>query len=171
MLPLWQWYHGGGYTHPSSESTNTNSLLSISLSDSKLVSRLGNSTISLSSSGVDTSLDDDDDVEGEGDDVEVEVEVVEDVVVLGMSKSTIEAALEAAAWTSRGELEAGRGSDPASSGKLRMAELPLMLKAATSWARAAISAVEKVPSQIRFFFLGSRISDTHLPHVRIRTPL
>jgi hypothetical protein len=31
--------------------------------------------------------------------------------------------------------------------------------------------VEKVPSQIRFFFLGSRISDTHFPHVRIRTPL
>jgi hypothetical protein len=52
-----------------------------------------------------------------------------------------------------------------------MAELPLMLKAATSWARAAISGVEKVPSQIRFFFLGSRISDTHFPHVRIRTPL
>jgi len=84
---------------------------------------------------------------------------------------SMEAALAAAAWTSRGELEAGRGSDPASPGKLRMAELPFMLKAATSWARAAISGVEKVPSQIRFFFLGSLISDTHFPHVRIRTPL
>ena len=93
------------------------------------------------------------------------------VFVLGRSKSTIEAALEAAAWTSRGELEAGRGSDPASSGKLRMAEFPLMLNAATSWARAAISGVENVPSQIRFFFLSCWISDTHLPHVLIRTPI
>lgn len=82
-----------------------------------------------------------------------------------------EAAFAAAAWTSRGEEEAGRGKEEASSGKLRMAELPLMLKAATSWARAAISGVEKVPSQIRDFLRGSRISDTHLPQVRIRTPL
>ncbi|CAH9101947.1 unnamed protein product [Cuscuta epithymum] len=42
--------------------------------------------------------------------------------------------------------------------------------AATSWARAAISGVAKVPSQMRDFFLGSRISDTHFPHARIRTP-
>ena len=60
------------------------------------------------------------------------------------------------------QLEAGQSSDPASSGKLRMAEFPLMLNAAMLWARAAISGVENVPSQIRFFFLGSRISDTHL---------
>lgn len=88
-----------------------------------------------------------------------------------MSKISIEAALAAAAWTSRGELEAGRGRDPASLGKLRMAEAPLMLNAATSCARAAISGVENVPSQIRLFFLGSRISDTHFPHARMRTPL
>jgi len=83
----------------------------------------------------------------------------------------MEAALAAAAWTSRGELEAGRGSEAASSGKLRMAEEPFMVSAATSCARAAISAVAKVPSQMRFFFRGSRISDTHFPHVRILTPL
>lgn len=46
-----------------------------------------------------------------------------------------------------------------------------MLNAATSCARAAISGVENVPSQIRLFFLGSRISETHFPHARIRTPL
>lgn len=45
-----------------------------------------------------------------------------------------------------------------------------MLSAAASCARAAISAVGKVPSQIRDFFRGSRISDTHFPQFRIRTP-
>nr|ART89312.1 transcription factor DREB1 [Zea mays] len=45
-----------------------------------------------------------------------------------------------------------------------------MASAATSWARAAISAVGNVPSHMRDFLRGSRISDTHLPHVRIRTP-
>ncbi|KAK3019909.1 hypothetical protein RJ639_004004 [Escallonia herrerae] len=86
------------------------------------------------------------------------------------SNLSIAAALAAAACTSRGETESGRGNDPASSGKLRIAEFPLMLNAATSWARAAISGVGKVPSHMRDFFRGSRISDTHLPHVRIRTP-
>lgn len=82
----------------------------------------------------------------------------------------IAAALAAAACTSRGEAEAGLGSEAARSGKLRMAPGPLMLRAATSWARAAISGVGKVPSQILDFFLGSRISDTHFPQARIRTP-
>lgn len=45
-----------------------------------------------------------------------------------------------------------------------------MLMAATSWARAAISGLENVPSQMRDFLRGSRISDTHLPQFRIRTP-
>lgn len=45
-----------------------------------------------------------------------------------------------------------------------------MLSAATSCALAAISGVENVPSQIRDFLRGSRISDTHLPQLRIRTP-
>lgn len=98
--------------------------------------------------------DEDDDVDGDG----------------KLSNLSIWAALAAAAWTSRGESEAGRGREPASSGKLRMAELPLMLRAATSWARAAISGVGKVPSQMRDFFRGSRISDTHLPQFLIRTP-
>ena len=81
------------------------------------------------------------------------------------------AAWEAAAWMSRGANEAGRGREWARSGKLRMAEEPLMVRAATSWARAAISGFEKVPSQIRDFFRGCRISDTHFPQLRIRTPL
>nr|GMC96241.1 hypothetical protein BRARA_F02761 [Ipomoea batatas] len=80
------------------------------------------------------------------------------------------AALTAAAWTSRGVDVAGRGSSPASEGKLRRAESPLMDRAATSWARAAISGVANVPSQIRDFFLGSLISDTHFPQARILTP-
>lgn len=46
-----------------------------------------------------------------------------------------------------------------------------MARAATSWARAAISAVENVPSHILDFFRGSRISDTHLPQFLNRTPL
>ncbi len=86
------------------------------------------------------------------------------------SNLSIWAALAAAAWTSRGASEAGRGRELTSSGKLRMAELPLMLKAATSWARAAISGVGKVPSQMRDFLRGSRISETHLPQFRMRTP-
>ena len=71
---------------------------------------------------------------------------------------------------SRGKSETGRGSTCARSGKFSTAELPLMLKAATSCARAAISGVENVPSQMRDFLRGSRISDTHLPQLRIRTP-
>nr|GEZ59411.1 hypothetical protein [Tanacetum cinerariifolium] len=71
---------------------------------------------------------------------------------------------------SRGEQESGRGKMLASSGKFRMAVFPLMQRAATSCARAAISGSENVPSQIRDFFLGSRISETHFPHARIRTP-
>lgn len=45
-----------------------------------------------------------------------------------------------------------------------------MLRAATSWALAAISGVRNVPSQMRDFFLGSRISDTHFPQFLMRTP-
>lgn len=91
-----------------------------------------------------------------------------DVVIV--SNLSIWAAFVAAACTSRGLREMGRGSKLASSGKLRIAELPLMLKAATSWARAAISGVGNVPSQMRDFFRGSRISETHLPQFLMRTP-
>nr|CAD1824140.1 unnamed protein product [Ananas comosus var. bracteatus] len=66
--------------------------------------------------------------------------------------------------------EGGRGRAAASSGKLRAAAGPLTQSAAASWARAAISGVGKVPSQMRVFFRGSRISDTHFPHARMRTP-
>lgn len=45
-----------------------------------------------------------------------------------------------------------------------------MLRAATSWALAAISGVGKVPSHILDFLRGSRISDTHLPQFLMRTP-
>ncbi|RYQ87418.1 hypothetical protein Ahy_B09g094933 [Arachis hypogaea] len=51
-----------------------------------------------------------------------------------------------------------------------MADWPLMHKAATSCALAAISGVAKVPSQILDFLRGSRISETHLPQLRLRTP-
>nr|GMD41442.1 hypothetical protein CR513_28042 [Ipomoea batatas] len=71
---------------------------------------------------------------------------------------------------SRGLSESGRGKIPARSGKFSIAELPFMLSAATSCARAAISGVGKVPSQMRDFFLGSLISDTHFPQLRILTP-
>uniref|UniRef100_A0A8R7QTV6 Uncharacterized protein n=1 Tax=Triticum urartu TaxID=4572 RepID=A0A8R7QTV6_TRIUA len=71
---------------------------------------------------------------------------------------------------SAGEVDAGRGSASARCGKLRCARRPLMATAATSCARAAISAVSKVPSQMRDFLRGSRISDTHLPQLRRRTP-
>uniref|UniRef100_A0A0A9D1S9 Uncharacterized protein n=1 Tax=Arundo donax TaxID=35708 RepID=A0A0A9D1S9_ARUDO len=87
----------------------------------------------------------------------------------GAGKSAA-AASAAAAWTSLGAAVAGRGSSCANSGKLRCAARPLMASAATSWARAAISAVAKVPSQMRDFLRGSRISETHLPQARMRTP-
>lgn len=45
-----------------------------------------------------------------------------------------------------------------------------MVSAAASCALAAISGLENVPSQIRDFFRGSRISDTHFPQFRMRTP-
>ena len=80
------------------------------------------------------------------------------------------AASAAAACTSRGANDTGRGSEEASSGKLRMAPFPFMLSAATSCALAAISAVGNVPSHILDFFRGSRISDTHFPQFRMRTP-
>ena len=47
----------------------------------------------------------------------------------------------------------------------------LMARAAWSYARAASSAVSKVPSQRRAPTVGSRISAAHLPQGRWRTPL
>ena len=80
------------------------------------------------------------------------------------------AALAAAACTSREAKDTGRGSKAASSGKLRMALFPFIPRAATSCALAAISGVGNVPSHMRDFLRGSRISDTHFPQFRIRTP-
>ncbi|KAI5444600.1 hypothetical protein KIW84_013023 [Lathyrus oleraceus] len=66
---------------------------------------------------------------------------------------------------------AGTGSRHAESAKLRQALRPLNANAATSWARAAISAVGKVPNQILVFLLGSLISHTHLSKFLLLTPL
>ncbi|CAA7402506.1 unnamed protein product [Spirodela intermedia] len=71
---------------------------------------------------------------------------------------------------SRGIEEEGRGRMSIKSGKLRSALRPLRQRAPTSYARAAISAVGKEPSQILDFFRGSLISDTHFPHRRFLTP-
>lgn len=144
--------------------------------------KLGNSTISHSSSSseeqvADNSIaetkddrEDDEDKVNEGDAVVPEDGEVDDDGDEKSSNLSMAAAFAAAAWTSRGLRDDGRGSDPASSGKLSIADVPLMLRAATSWARAAISGDGKVPSQMRDFFRGSRISETHLPQLRIRTP-
>lgn len=138
----------GGNNQLSTASTVTND----STDDSKLSSMFGSSTISLSS---DSSV----------------VSVSEsEVCVAAWSNFDMEAAAVAAAWMSRGEHVSGRGSRPAIFGKFRIADWPLMVSAATSWARAAISGVAKVPSQMRDFFRGSRISETHLPQLRFRTP-
>ncbi|KAK8454700.1 hypothetical protein SEVIR_4G016350v4 [Setaria viridis] len=59
----------------------------------------------------------------------------------------------------------------AESAKLRQAARPRRASAATSCARAAASAVAKVPSQMRDFLLGSRTSQTQRPAgPRRRTP-
>lgn len=47
---------------------------------------------------------------------------------------------------------------------------PRRRQAASSYARAASSAVSKVPNHIRIFFVVSLISATHLPDGRRRTP-
>jgi hypothetical protein len=51
-----------------------------------------------------------------------------------------------------------------------LARLPRNPSAATSYARAAASAVSKVPSHTRAALCGSRISAAHFPHGRCRTP-
>ncbi|RZR70994.1 hypothetical protein BHM03_00002854 [Ensete ventricosum] len=70
------------------------------------------------------------------------------------------------------EKEGGTRRRHAESAKLRQAERPRSIIAATSCARAAISAVGNVPSQILVFLLGSRTSQTHRPAAPLRrTPL
>lgn len=56
-------------------------------------------------------------------------------------------------------------------GKLTLALLPRMRRASSSYARAASSAVLKVPSQTRTPFCGSRISAAHFPHGLCLIPL
>ncbi|RRT78056.1 hypothetical protein B296_00027698 [Ensete ventricosum] len=64
------------------------------------------------------------------------------------------------------------GGIPRSPGrqKLVLALGPRRLRAASSYARAASSAVSKVPSHLRVFFQGSRISAANRPHGRFLTP-
>ncbi|RRT80131.1 hypothetical protein B296_00019600 [Ensete ventricosum] len=57
------------------------------------------------------------------------------------------------------------------SGKLSFALFPRISSAATSYARAASSAVPYVPSHTLAPFLGSLISAAHFPHGRLRIPL
>lgn len=152
--------HGRWYSQPppSAASARTSS----ATAESQLVPSLGSLMISHSSSSSDSA-------EESAADRDPPEEVEDEPT--GRTRPSIRAARAAAAWMSRGDRDAGLGSDSARSGKLRMAEAPLILMAATSWARAAISGVEKVPSQIRDFLRGSLISDTHFPQLRMRTPL
>ena len=55
--------------------------------------------------------------------------------------------------------------------KLVLALGPWRLRAASSWARVAFSAVSKVPSHLWVFFQGSRISAAKRPHGLFRMPL
>ncbi|KAF2304168.1 hypothetical protein GH714_028212 [Hevea brasiliensis] len=56
-------------------------------------------------------------------------------------------------------------------GKLNLAVRPRKQKSAASKACAAFSAESYDPNQIRSLLFGRRISDTHFPHLRLRTPL
>ena len=55
-------------------------------------------------------------------------------------------------------------------GKFKVISGPFKAKAAMSYAAAAISGLLYVPSQMRVVLRGSRISETHLPHL-LREPL
>ncbi|KAJ6719615.1 hypothetical protein OIU79_007292 [Salix purpurea] len=81
------------------------------------------------------------------------------------------AASFAALLISFASFETGTGNLKRESAKLKASDLPLSAKAATSWARAAISAVGYVPNHIRDFLFGSRISHTHLLPFRFLVPL
>ncbi|KAJ0615321.1 hypothetical protein HanIR_Chr02g0072801 [Helianthus annuus] len=63
------------------------------------------------------------------------------------------------------------GNNLTFSGKLSFARFPRNLRAASSYARAAASAVSNVPNHTRAALCGSRISAAHLPHGRCLTPL
>lgn len=80
------------------------------------------------------------------------------------------AAFNEASWISLAVHVDGRGKCSTSSGKFSCALRPFKQYAATSYALAAISGAGKEPNQMRVFFRGSLISDTHLPHRRFRTP-
>ncbi|KAK3027565.1 hypothetical protein RJ639_042334 [Escallonia herrerae] len=81
------------------------------------------------------------------------------------------AASAAAARIPLASLVTGTGRRHTESAKFKQACWPLSANAATSWARAAISAVGYVPSHILDFLLGSRSSHTHLLEFLCLTPL
>nr|KYP55587.1 hypothetical protein KK1_001803 [Cajanus cajan] len=87
------------------------------------------------------------------------------------SAATATAASAATRRISLALVDAGSGSRQAESAKLRHANLPRSASAATSCARAAISGVGYVPSQILVdLSLGTRTSHTHLLLFLRRTP-
>ncbi|KAK3005493.1 hypothetical protein RJ639_016052 [Escallonia herrerae] len=81
------------------------------------------------------------------------------------------AASAAAALIALALLVTGTGRRHTESAKFKQACWPLSANAATSWARAAISAVGYVPSHILDFLFGSRSSHTHLLEFLRLTPL
>lgn len=85
-----------------------------------------------------------------------------------MAAAAVAAVVTAAAGEKFGRLNVRELSG---NGKLSFARGPRNLIAASSYARAASSAVLKVPSQTRVACFGSRISAAHFPHGRCRTPL
>lgn len=65
----------------------------------------------------------------------------------------------------------GGGTSVTASGKLSLALWPLNLRAASSYALAAASAVSNVPNQTLAALWGSLISAAHFPHGLCLTPL
>lgn len=65
----------------------------------------------------------------------------------------------------------GGGSNRTFSGKLSLALFPLNLRAASSYALAAATAVSNVPNHTLAALWGSLISAAHFPHGLCLTPL
>ncbi|KAK4578778.1 hypothetical protein RGQ29_028745 [Quercus rubra] len=102
----------------------------------------------------------------------MEIEVAERTkpVEISVHHAALPPASNAARWISFAAADAGTGSLHTESAKLRHALRPRSAIAATSYARAAISAEGKVPSQILDFLFGSRTSHTHFLEFFLLTP-
>nr|KYP32158.1 hypothetical protein KK1_047214 [Cajanus cajan] len=88
--------------------------------------------------------------------------------VIGLKLSAASAAAARISLCEEDELTIGRKESEF--GKFNMAEVPLITRAPTSCALAAISGVGYVPNQILDVFFGSLSSHTHFPFL-CRTPL